>query len=326
MTMEQRRASKTDLNLSILGLGTMTMGWSSDKPTSFAVMDAALEAGINFFDSADIYSNWVPGNPGGVSEEWIGDWLKDRGTRDQVIVATKVRGRMWNGPDGEGLSRAHIMRAVEDSLRRLKCDHIDLYQTHWADEEVPYEETMRAFDDLVQQGKVRYIGCSNHSPQQLRDSLAASAQHNLTRYETLQPHYNLVHRQEFEAELRDICRREQLGVIPYSPLAGGFLTGKYQRGQKAPQGSRGAGNSRMEKYSNEAGFSVIDALAQLAEAHNATPSQVAIAWLIANTVVTSAIIGARTVDQLKETIKSAAIQLTAEEIAQLNQVSDRMPA
>jgi len=323
--MEYRKAGRTELNLSVLGLGTMTMGWSSDKETSFAIMDAALDAGITFFDTADIYSKWVAGNPGGVAETWIGEWMKARGTRHKIVLATKVRGRMWEGPDGEGLSRAHIMRAVEESLRRLQTDYIDLYQTHWPDESVPYEETMEALDALVRQGKVRYVGCSNYTADQLRAALSASEANNLVRYETLQPHYNLVHRREFERELMALCRAEEIGVLPYSPLAGGFLTGKYRRGQKPPAGSRGAENDRMAKYTTEAGFAVVDALTAIAERRGATPAQVALAWMLANPVITSAIIGARTTDQLAETLKCLAVTLSDEEIAELNRVSDRMP-
>lgn len=322
--MDYRQAGRTDLNLSILGLGTMTMGWSSDEKTSFAVMDAALEAGINFFDTADIYSKWVPRNKGGESEEIIGRWLKARGTRNKVIIATKCRGQMWDGPDGEGLSRSHIMRAVEDSLRRLQVDTIDLYQTHWADEDVPYEETLKAFDDLVQQGKVRYIGCSNHSVEQLQATNQCANEHGLVRYESLQPHYNLVHRQEFEAELMAYCQENQIGVVPYSPLAGGFLTGKYKANESAPAGSRGAGNDRMAKYSTKAGFVVIETLTDIAVAHQATPAQVALAWLIANPVVTSAIIGARTPEQLQETLKCVDLSLNEDDLARLSQVSDRI--
>ncbi|MFQ5578890.1 MAG: aldo/keto reductase [Anaerolineae bacterium] len=323
--MDYRTAGRTDLNLSVLGLGTMTMGWSSDKETSFAIMDAALEAGITFFDTADIYSRWVPGNPGGVAETWIGEWMKARRTRNRITLATKVRGQMWDGPDGEGLSRTHIMRAVEDSLRRLQTDVIDLYQTHWPDEAVSYEETMQALDDLIQQGKVRYIGCSNHTAEQLAAANRAAADHGLARYETLQPHYNLVHRREFETALRELCQKEAIGVVPYSPLAGGFLTGKYRRGQAAPPGSRGAGSDRMAKYANDAGFGVVDTLTAIAERHKATPAQVALAWMLANPAITSAIIGARTVAQLTEILAGVKLTLSQSEIADLNRASDRMP-
>ncbi len=316
--MDHKLLGKTDLNVSRLCLGTMTMGWTSDKKDSFAVMDYALEQGINFFDTADVYSFWAEGNDGGVAETWIGEWLKDRGSRDRVILATKARGRMWPGPDGEGLSQTHLMRAVEDSLRRLQVETIDLYQSHWPDENTPLEETFRAFETMIQQGKVRYVGCSNYTAEQLKAALQVSAGHNLPRYESLQPHYNLVHRQEYEAELMDLCRRENLGVIPYSALAGGFLTGKYRRRGEIPRDSRGYGNDRMRAYMNDRGYDLIDALAEIADAHRATPAQTAIAWMLANPTVTSAIIGANTVDQLAETIKAAAMRLSPEEKERLD--------
>ncbi|RME97933.1 MAG: aldo/keto reductase, partial [Chloroflexi bacterium] len=199
--MEYKILGNTSLNVSRLCLGTMTMGWTCNKQDSFAVMDWAVEQGINFFDTADVYSFWVEGNDGGVAESWIGEWLKERNAAGKIIIATKARGRMWDGPDGEGLSRSHLMRAVEDSLRRLQVETIDLYQSHWPDENTPLEETFRAFEDMVQQGKVRYLGCSNHSAMQLRQALAVSSAMGVSGYQSLQPHYNLVHRQEFEAEL-----------------------------------------------------------------------------------------------------------------------------
>lgn len=319
--MNYRKAGQTDLNLSTLGLGTMTMGWSSDKETSWAIMDAAVEAGVNFFDTADVYSKWVPGNPGGVAEEFIGAWFKRSGKRDKVILATKVRGEMWDGPDGEGLSRTHIMRAAEDSLRRLQTDVIDLYQTHWPDEAVPQEETLRAFDDLIQGGKVRYIGCSNYRVEQLQAALDTSQTEGLPRFETLQPHYNLVHRREFETALQGLCTREKVGVVPYSPLAGGFLTGKYKPDQNAPANSRGAGGNRMAKYTTQAGFKVIDAITEIAAAHQATPAQISLVWMLANPVITSAIIGARTITQLQETLQAVEIELSPSELQRLNDVS-----
>ncbi len=313
MTMEYKKLGRTDLSVSSLCLGTMTMGWTSDKPTSFAVMDYAVEHGINFFDTADIYSFWAEDNDGGVAEQWIGEWLRARGARDKIVIATKARGRMWEGPDGEGLSRAHLMRAVEESLRRLQVETIDLYQSHWPDDETPLEETFRAFETMIEQGKVRYIGCSNHMPLQLRKTLDLCATHNLPRYESLQPHYNLVHRNEYEAELMDICKQENLGVIPYSPLAGGFLTGKYKRGQTAPADSRGHGNDRMKPYMNDQGYDILDALREISTNHQATVAQTALAWILANPTVTSAIIGANRVEQLADTIKAAAVRLSADE-------------
>jgi aryl-alcohol dehydrogenase-like predicted oxidoreductase len=315
--MQYKTLGSTDLHVSTLCLGTMTMGWTSDKKDSFAVMDYALDHGINFFDTADIYSFWAEGNPGGVAESWIGEWLHHRNARDRVIIATKARGKMWSGPDGEGLSRAHLMRAVEDSLRRLQIETIDLYQSHWPDHDTPLDETMRAFEDMIQQGKVRYIGCSNHSPAELEAALDASAELGVARYQSLQPHYNLVHRSEFEAELMALCTRENLGVIPYSPLEGGFLTGKY-RHSGAPKNSRGYGNDRMQAYTTPAGFDILDALEEIGNRHNATTAQTAIAWLLANPTVTSAIIGANSVAQLADTINAADISLTSADKNQLD--------
>ncbi len=276
-------------------------------------MDHALEKGINFFDTADVYSFWAKDNPGGVAETWMGEWLTERRARDKIIIATKARGRMWAGPDGEGLNRTHLLRAVEDSLRRLQVETIDLYQSHWPDENTPLEETFRAFEEMIKQGKVRYLGCSNHSAAQLQETLTVCAAHNLPRYESLQPHYNLVHRQEYEAELMALCQRENLGVIPYSPLQGGFLTGKYGRDGSAPAQSRGAGSERMRNYANEFGFAILDALAEMRQAHNAPQAQVALAWLLANPTITSAIIGANTVAQLADLIPAVDLILSTEE-------------
>jgi aryl-alcohol dehydrogenase-like predicted oxidoreductase len=296
----------------------MTMGWTSDKVESFAVMDYAVDNGINFFDTADIYSQWAEGNDGGVAESWIGEWIKSRQAQGKVFIATKARGRMWEGADGEGLSRAHLLRAVEDSLRRLQVETIDLYQSHWPDEATPLEETFRAFEEMVKQGKVRYIGCSNHTPAQLQKALDICARLKLPCYVSLQPHYNLVHRQEYEAELMALCQRENLGVIPYRPLAGGFLTGKYSRSDGIPAESRGFGNDRMKPYLNDKGYAIIEALTEIAQAHHATPAQIAVAWLLANPTVTSAIVGANTFNQLAETIQAVDITLSPEEKARLD--------
>jgi aryl-alcohol dehydrogenase-like predicted oxidoreductase len=318
--MDYKKLGNTNLNVSRLCLGTMTMGWTSSKEDSFAVMDYALENGINFFDTADIYSFWVEGNDGGVAESWIGEWLQARQARDKIIIATKARGRMWEGPDGEGLSRKHLIRAVEDSLRRLQIDTIDLYQSHWPDEATPLEETFRAFEEMVKQGKVRWLGCSNHTAAQLQETFDVCAANDLPRYESLQPHYNLVHRGEYEAELMGLCKKEGLGVIPYSPLEGGFLTGKYRQGQN-PRQSRGYGNDRMRPYMNDRGFAIIDVLAEIGQGHSATIAQTALAWLLANPTVTSAIIGANTVQQLAETIQTIDLNLSAEEKARLDNLS-----
>ena len=315
--MEYRRLGRTGLKVSELCLGTMQWGWTATEDQSIQVMDAFVEAGGNFIDTADVYSRWAPGNPGGVSEEIIGRWMQARGNRQQIVLATKARGRMWDGPDGEGLSRAHLIKACEDSLRRLQTDTIDLYQTHWFDEEVPIDETLRALDDLVRQGKVRTVGCSNYPAWRLAKALWTSDKLDLARYDSLQPHYSLIHRAEFERELKPLCEAEQIGVIPYSPLAGGFLTGKYRR-DKMPDSQR-AWNAR--RYLNDQGFAILDSLDAVAQRHGATTAQVALAWLLQQPVITSPIIGANNVEQLQESLKATTVTLNSEDIKELDEVS-----
>lgn len=310
--MEYRRLGRTGLKVSAICLGTMQFGWTAVKEASFTVMDTAVAQGINFFDTADVYSNWAEGNPGGVSEQIIGEWLAARRIpRDQIIIATKVRGEMGSGPNDQGLSRHHILHAVEASLRRLQTDYIDLYQMHWYDEETPLDETLRALDDLVRAGKVRYVGCSNYPAWLLMKSLWVSDVQRLVRFDSLQPHYNLLHRAEFERELMPLCLDQGVGVIPYSPLGGGFLTGKYRRDTPLPDSARAAGVQR--RYLNERGFAAVDKLAEIAQAHEATIAQAAIAWVLANTAVTSAIIGANSSQQLMDILGAERIQLTAVE-------------
>lgn len=316
--MEYRRLGRTGLKVSALCLGTMQFGWTADEPRSVEVMDAFMAAGGNFIDTADVYSRWHPGNPGGVSEEIIGRWMHARGNRRQVVLATKVRGRMWESPNGEGLSRAHIIQACEDSLRRLQTDWIDLYQTHWYDAETPIAETLRALDDLVRAGKVRYVGCSNYPAWRLATALWQSDKLGLARYDALQPHYSLVHRAEFERELADLCREQQIGVIPYSPLAGGFLTGKYRKDQPLPDSARVGG---VRRYLTERNWTLLDAMDSIARAHGKTMSQVALAWQLLQPVITSPIIGANSVEQLNDSLGAVGFQLTGDEVKQLNDLS-----
>ena len=319
--MEYKTLGRTGLKVSRLCLGTMTFGWSADEAVSHAIMDAAFAAGINFLDTADIYSRWVPGNPGGVSEEIIGRWLKTK-PRHQVIIATKVRGRMWDGPTGEGLSRHHIMQAVEDSLRRLQTDYIDLYQTHWPDDDTPLEETLSALDALVRAGKVRYIGASNYPAWLLTKALWVSDVHRLARYDCLQPHYSMFNRAEFERELAALCRDQGIGVIPYSPLAAGFLTGKYTRENRQPDSTRTDGGLIQRLVSDDKAFVVLDEARRIADAHGVPMAHVALAWQLAQDVITSPIIGARTVSQLQELVGAVDLKLSAEEIAALNRVTE----
>ena len=319
--MEYRRLGRTGLKVSPICLGTMQFGWTTDEPAAHTIMSRAIELGINFFDTADVYSRWHPGNPGGVSETHIGNWLASGAVaRDQLILATKVRGKMGEAPNDQGLSRGHILNAVEASLRRLRTDYIDLYQTHFYDEETPLDETLRALDDLVRTGKVRYVGCSNYPAWLLAKSLWVSDVQRLVRYDSLQPHYSYVHRAEFERELQPLCLDQGVGVIPYSPLAAGFLTGKYRRDTPLPESARAGGVQK--RYMNERGFAAVDKLEEVGQAHDATIAQTAIAWVLANPVVTSAIIGANTVTQLEDTTKGADVKLSAEEKAALDAVTD----
>jgi aryl-alcohol dehydrogenase-like predicted oxidoreductase len=317
--MHYRRLGRTGLKVSALCLGSMQFGWTADEAASFAVMDAFAAAGGTLIDSADVYSNWHPGNPGGVSEEIIGRWMKARGNRGAIVLATKARGRMWGGPNGEGLSRAHLIRACDDSLRRLQTDFIDLYQTHWFDAETPIEETLETLTDLVRAGKVRYIGCSNIPAWRLALALGASERLHLARYDSLQPHYNLAYRAEFERELADLCADQGLGVIPYSPLAGGFLTGKYRRGDPAPASARAG--SVQKRYFNERGWAVLEALSAVAAEHGAPPAQIALAWLLARPGITAPIVGANTPEQLSASLAAADLTLSAEQIARLDDAS-----
>jgi aryl-alcohol dehydrogenase-like predicted oxidoreductase len=319
--MNTTQLGHTGITVSNLCLGSMQFGWTADEAASFTVMDAYALAGGNFIDTADIYSNWSPGNPGGVSEEIIGRWIKARGNRSSLVLATKVRGPMWKGGDGEGLSRAHITRAVEDSLRRLQVETIDVYQCHWPDERTPIEETLAVFDDVIKAGKVRHIGASNYTTAQLEAALKVADGKQLPRFATLQPHHNLVHRREYEAQLAALCSREGMGVIPYSPLAGGFLSGKYRKGQPVPKSQRAG---RVKEYMNDAGFRAIDALDAVAQAHGTTVPAVALAWQLTRPAVTAPIVGANTAEQLAALLPASDLRLTAVEVAALDAASDGM--
>lgn len=317
--MEYRNLGKTGLKVSPLCMGSMQFGWTVDEQGSHAVLDASYAAGINFIDTADVYSRWVEGNPGGVSEEIIGRWMRQSGIpRDQVVIATKVRGQMGPGPNDAGLSRVHILRAVEGSLRRLQTDYIDLYQTHAPDLSTPIEETLRAMDDLIRQGKVRYVGCSNYKAWQLVEALWVSDQYNLARFDSLQPHYSLVRRAEFERELEDVCWGYDVGVIPYSPLAGGFLTGKYRREQTEVESARAGGASR---YFNERNWELLEAMDEMAQKHSKSMAAVALAWELSRPVITSPIIGPRSLEQLRENLEAIALNLDEEELQRLDELS-----
>lgn len=317
--MEHRAFGKTDLRVAPLALGTMQFGWTADEAQSFAVLDAYVDAGGNLLDSADIYSRWVSGHRGGESEEVVGRWLAKGGKRNDVLVATKVRGQMWDGPDGEGLSRSHILRAAEDSLRRLQVETIDLYQCHWFDEKTPVEETLRAFEELIASGKVRYIGASNHPPPQLREALDTAASLGTPGFVSLQPHHNMVHRQEYEVDLQEICTERGLAVIPYSPLAGGFLTGKYDRESKDLDSARAG---KVRQFFNDAGWATVDTLRDIAGEHGVKPAAVALAWSLTRPGVVAPIVGANSPEQLKDQLPAAELQLTNEQVQRLDRASE----
>jgi aryl-alcohol dehydrogenase-like predicted oxidoreductase len=299
----------------------MQFGWTADEALSMRILSEAFNSGINFIDTADIYSRWVPGNPGGVAESIIGQWLKvEKIRRDQVVIATKVRGRTGDGPNDEGLSRAHIQDAVEGSLRRLGTDYIDLYQTHWFDQDTPVEETLRALDDLVSAGKVRYLGCSNYPAWRLTEALWISKHYGVARYDSLQPHYSLVHRAEFERELAEVCRAFGVGVLPYSPLAAGFLTGKYRPETQPPDSARLGG---VRRYFNERNWALLETLEKLGQQKGSwSVSQTALAWMLSDPVITSPIIGPRDLDQLVDNLGAAGKRLLQEEKTLLDQASE----
>lgn len=318
--MEYRNLGATGLKVSELCMGTMQFGWTADEALSHQILSAAFDAGINFIDTADVYSRWVSGNPGGVAETIIGAWMKQsRIPRDQLVIATKVRGRMGEGPNAEGLSRLHIMDAIEASLRRLGVDYIDLYQAHWFDENTPIDETLTAFDDLVHQGKVRYIGCSNYPAWRLMQALWTSDSHALARYDCLQPHYSLVKRAEFERELADVCRQYNIGVIPYSPLGGGFLTGKYRPDESA----QSARSNTARRYFNERNWELLNLMETMGrEKEGSSISQIALAWLLTDPLITSPIIGPRSLDQLHDNLGAAGLRLSVDEKASLDTASE----
>lgn len=286
-----------------LCLGGNVFGWTIDEPASFEVLDAYVAMGGNFIDTADVYSTWVAGNAGGESEVILGRWMKARGNRDKVVIATKCGSKM---PGGSGLGRAWIYRAVDDSLRRLQTDYIDLYQSHIDDANAPLEETMEAFNDLIRTGKVRALGCSNYSGARLQQALEISRQHGFACYECLQPKYNFVSR-EYEHDSLPAVQRNHLGCIPYSSLASGFLTGKYKRDATLPESKRAGGV--QQRYFNAAAFEALAKVEALAPALSATPAQVSLAWLMQQPTVTAPIASATSVAQLKELMGAVELKL-----------------
>jgi aryl-alcohol dehydrogenase-like predicted oxidoreductase len=314
--MHLRELGRSGLKVSPVCLGGNVFGWTADEKASFAVLDDFTASGGNFIDTADVYSTWAPGHQGGESETVLGKWLKSRGKRETVIVATKVGSDMGNGR--KGLKAGYIAQAVEDSLRRLQTDFIDLYQSHRDDLDTPQEETLEAYGKLVKAGKVRAIGASNFTAERLSAALAISAKNRLPRYESLQPEYNLYERAGYEKELEPLCRKEKIGVIGYFGLASGFLTGKYRSEADLTKSQRG---EDIRQYLSERGFRILKALDLVATETKATPAQVAVAWLIARPGVTAPIVSATNTEQSHDLIKAMRLELSAAQIEALNAAS-----
>jgi aryl-alcohol dehydrogenase-like predicted oxidoreductase len=314
--MNLRKLGNSGIEVPPLCFGGNIFGWTVDEPTSFTLLDALMDAGLNFVDTADVYSRWAPGNQGGESETILGNWMKARGNRDRVIVATKVGSDMGDGK--KGLRKEYILRAAEDSLRRLQTDVIDLYQSHIDDESTPLEETLEAYDELIQAGKVRAIGASNYSGARMDDALVLSEERELPSYVCVQPEYNLYNREKYETDLEPIVLKYGLGCIPYFALASGFLTGKYRSEADFGKSARGQG---MAKYLNERGTRILAALDHVAGRHNANPAQVALAWLMARPSVTAPIASATSVAQLQDLVASIELTLDAAAISTLDSAS-----
>jgi aryl-alcohol dehydrogenase-like predicted oxidoreductase len=318
--MERRKLGKSDIEVAPLAFGGNVFGWTVDEPAAFRLLDAFVDAGFNLIDTADVYSVWVPGNHGGESETIIGKWLKRSGRRKDVLIATKVGNVM--SPEKKGLSKAYISRAVEDSLRRLQTDSIDLYQSHVDDPATPIEETLEAYAELMRAGKVRAIGASNFTAERLAQSLAVSKQRGLPSYVSLQPHYNLAERADYETKLEPVCVQNGLGVIPYFALASGFLTGKYRSEADLSKSARG---SRVKKYLDERGLRILSGLDEVSARLGSTPARVALAWLMARPSITAPIASATDLDQLKDLIAATELELDRDSIEILNRASAPAP-
>jgi aryl-alcohol dehydrogenase-like predicted oxidoreductase len=314
--MTKRKLGNSSIEIAPLALGGNVFGWTIGQSASFQILNGFVDAGFTFIDTADIYSTWAPGNQGGESETIIGNWLKQTGKRSKVVIATKVGMEM--SPQDKGLSKAYILREVEASLKRLQTDYIDLYQSHRDDPETPLDETLAAYQTLIKQGKVRAIGASNYSRERLAEALRLSEENALPRYESLQPHYNLYERADFETNLEPLCLSSNVGVIPYYSLASGFLTGKYRSEQDTAGAKRGEG---VKKFLNERGFRILAALDSVAKEHNANPTRVALAWLMARPAITAPIASATSLEQLKDLTAAANLTLSPAGLSRLNEAS-----
>lgn len=314
--MKKRKLGNSGMEVSPVTLGGNVFGWTLDKEESFRILDSFMDAGFEFIDTADSYSWWVPGHDGGESERIIGEWMKTRNNRDKVIISTKVGSQTRERP--KNISRGHILKAVEGSLKRLNTDYIDLYQTHFDDEVTPVEETLVAYDQLIMEGKVRAIGVSNMSVERILESLKL-AEEGLPKYETLQPLYNLMEREAFEKELLDLAEENEMGVISYYSLASGFLTGKYRSEADLNKSVRGQG---VRKYLNEKGMQVLKVLDEIAENHQTTPATVSLAWLLSKPTIKAPIVSATNEKQLASIIEATRLRLEFEDLERLNVVSE----
>jgi aryl-alcohol dehydrogenase-like predicted oxidoreductase len=312
--MQKRRIGNSQLEVAPLMFGGNVFGWTADETTSFAILDAFVDAGLNFIDTADVYSAWVPGNAGGESETILGKWFKRSGKREQIVLATKVSMH----PQRKGLSAANIQAAVEDSLRRLQTDYIDVYFSHKDDENTPLTETLGAYQRLIEAGKVRVIGASNYSGARVKEALTVSREHGLPEYQILQPEYNLYDREAYETDLEPVAQAENLSVVVYYSLASGFLSGKYRSRADLSKSARG---SKVEQYLNERGTRILQALDTVADQHGSTPAAVALAWLIARPSVTAPIASATSVEQLESLTSSVHLMLTGEDMRLLDDAS-----
>jgi len=307
--MEKRQLGNTDLQVYPIAFGGNVFGWTLDEKKSFEILNGFTDAGFNFIDTADVYSRWKPGNSGGESEKIIGKWLKEKKNRHDIILTTKVGSDMGDGK--KGLKKKYILQAVEDSLKRLKTDYLDLYQTHFDDESTPVLETLEAYGQLVKDGKIRWIGTSNMLPERIKESLETSAEKGLPSYETLQPHYNLYAREKYESQYETLALGHGLGVFTYFSLESGFLTGKYRTKEDLKKSPRGGD---MDKYFDERGMKILDALDEIAKQNNATPASVALAWLIQRPSVTAPIVSATSLEQLDAIIQAPELNLDSDAI------------
>jgi aryl-alcohol dehydrogenase-like predicted oxidoreductase len=315
--MEKRKLGNSDLQVAPIAFGGNVFGWTIEEQTSFDILDQFTADGFNLIDTADVYSRWNPGNQGGESETIIGNWMKSRKNRDQVIISTKVGGDMGSGR--KGLSKDYIVTEVEASLKRLRTDHIDLYFSHFDDPETSVQETLSAYDELIKAGKVRWIGASNFPAERLKEALEVSARENLPKYQVYQPEYNLYSREKYEQEYEQLILDHQLGVINYYALASGFLSGKYRSEADLNKSPRGGG---VKNFLNDRGFKILEALDQVSGQYNSNPAAVAIAWLIARPSISAPIASVTNTIQLQSLKDAAALQLSKEDISMLDQASD----